>query len=139
MDAVLQPYEFLEHTADIRLCARGKDLKELFTSAALGMMEYLFGSEATNCTPDTEASIELSAHDPESLLIDWLSKLVLKSSIEKQVYVKFVIEDLSETRLMAKVYGTSAVAKEEIKAVTHYDLRIKRSGTFIEATVTFDI
>ena len=139
MDTAFLRYEFLEHTADIRLCARGRDLKELFTNAALGMMDYLFGNEVRSSKPESGDSIELSAHDSESLLIDWLSKLLLKSSIEKRAYVKFAIEDLSETHLRATIFGTSAVAKEEIKAVTHYDMRIECSGNLLEVTVTFDI
>lgn len=133
------PYEFLEHTADIRLRAHGCSLEELFINSAQGMMEYIFGTEARCLDTDSEECISLSAAEPDVLLVDWLSAVLLKISLEKRIFPRIVFDEFSKQHLRARLYGAAAIAREEIKAVTYYDLSIKQTAKRWETVITFDI
>ena len=41
MEHNMKPYEYLEHTADMGLVVRGKNLSELLTHAAQGLFETI--------------------------------------------------------------------------------------------------
>ena len=133
------PYEFLEHTADIRLLARGRNFEELFANSGLGMMEFLFGSTSPGSAALSSCSIEISSSGIEPLLVDWLSALLLKSLLQKCAFARFEFKELRDTHLTAMVYAYPAVAQNEIKAVTYHDLKISKTRGFWEAVVTFDI
>jgi hypothetical protein len=63
----------IAHTADWALKVWSVDLPGLFREAALGMyalMDVQFGA------PTQPRRLELSAHDPESLLVGFLSELL---------------------------------------------------------------
>jgi SHS2 domain-containing protein len=132
-------YEFLEHTADIRLKVQASSLEELFTSAAQGMMEYLFGERAAELTAEQEDQIEIAADDLESLLVEWLSKLLLYSSTQYRACLTYQVSSIDHNHLNASVGSASANATQEIKAVTYSDLKIERKGGTWQCAITFDI
>jgi SHS2 domain-containing protein len=134
-----KPYEFLEHTADIRLRASGTDLSELFTNCALGMMEYLFSETIHDLRPSTNELIEIFSTEREVLLVDWLSALLCRSATRSVAFVGFDFEQISDTHLVNRAASSAAIAQKEIKAVTHYDLKFELSGGLWQVTVTFDI
>lgn len=133
------PFEFLEHTADIQIRARGSSLEQLFSAAAQGMTEYLFGPEALKLAPDKNEKLEATGQDPEALLVEWLSKLLLMSSLNRRAYVQYEFAELSRNLACAYVASAEAKALEEIKAVTYHNLNIEKVNGLFEAIITFDI
>jgi SHS2 domain-containing protein len=133
-------FEELEHTADLRLQVRGRDLGELFVHAAQGMFALM------RCHVEAGArafmhEVHLSADDREMLLVDWLSELLYMSERDRVCMETFEVNHLRETELDAHVEGRGpARAERGIKAVTFSDLTIEHtsSGSYI-TTITFDV
>jgi len=131
-------FEFLDHPGDLKLRAWGSDLEELFAHAAQGIMTFLFGSGVANLQPYRTETIEIEAGDREALLVDWLSELLYRATSEYHAYMGFRMHELTETKLKAAVAAAVAEAVEDIKAVTHHELSIRKGESGWEATVVFD-
>jgi len=133
-------YEFIEHTADIRLRAEGDDLKTLLLELAAGMNEFLFGETSSSSTEILASeTVEIVSPDVVSLVVDWLSRLLLLSSIHHGKAVPLEITHISERELRASIAVYKAEQIEDIKAVTYHGLEVTKTPHGIEACVTFDI
>jgi SHS2 domain-containing protein len=132
-------FEEIEHTADVALRVRGRDLKELLQNAALGMAQLM--CEETALSEDyAEHLVEIRADDAEGLLVEWLSELVFLVEIKSFIFQQVEIQTISESYFKAKVYGKIAqTLKVHIKAVTYHNLEITETETGLEAVVVFDI
>jgi SHS2 domain-containing protein len=131
-------FEEIEHTADIAIRVRGRDLAELFANAAYGMACQLADPGAVDQT--VEHSIELDAYDVETLLVSWLGELLYLGEREECVFTDFDVLQVAPTRLRAVVRG--GPVKEHgahIKAVTFSELEIVRTDAGYETTVVFDV
>lgn len=136
-----QGYEMLEHTADICIRAYGPTLEALFAESARGMTEFLFGAEALSLPVQEREEIRLTSMDTEALLVDWLAELLFRSSTGQRAYNEFDVQRLTDRELHAIAGWSAAEAQEEIKAVTHHALRIRRDETrgIWEARVVHDL
>ena len=145
MKAHLPPFEEIEHTADLRLRAYGRDLPEFFANAALGMFHLM------QCHPTARSSpishhILIESGDAATLLVDWLNEVLYLSERDQACFTTFEINHLEvgdekPSRLEATVRGKSHCPPSKgIKAVTFYALEITRheSGAY-QVTVTFDV
>jgi len=131
-------FEEIEHTADIAIRVRGRDLAELFANAAYGMACQLADPGAVDQT--VEHVIELDAYDAETLLVSWLGELLYLGEREECVFTDFELPQVTPTRLRAIVRG-GPVEKHgaHIKAVTFSELEIVRTDAGYETTVVFDV
>ncbi len=134
-------YEILEHPGDIKIRIFGKDDKELFANAALGMTSYIYGQKITEDRqgPVFFETAEIRSPDKEALLVDWLSEILYRSETNKRAYTDYEILDIKETDLKAKIGSIEAKAIEDIKAVTYSGLKIEKEKDHWEAEVVFDI
>jgi SHS2 domain-containing protein len=132
-------YDLLEHPADVKLCARGRTLEELFANAAAGMMAYLFGAEIANARGELSERIEVNAPDREALLVDFLSELLYRATSQYRAYVGVCVHEISDRKIVVTAAVVSARARDDIKAVTHHQLAIRERSGGWEATVVFDI
>lgn len=132
-------YEFIEHTADIGLRCEGSSREDLFGAAARGMTAYLYGPAVLQQTAAGSQQINLKALDFETLLVDWLSQLLFLSTTSYQACITFEIDPLPQPSLGARVGMTSAIAEEDIKAVTYSGLKIEEKAGVFQATIVFDI
>jgi SHS2 domain-containing protein len=130
-------YQFLDHPADIKIRSFGKDLPELFANSALGMTAYLYGEKDIALT--NEESIVVEAENLESLLVNWLAEILYLSAVNKRAYLKYNIQELTRTKISAKISSGKTIAKDEIKAVTYHELTITETKNGWEATVVYDI
>ncbi len=132
------PYEEIEHTADLALRVRGRDLAELLRHAAEGMLAL---SEARPGPGEgRSAHLDLQAPDDEQLLVVWLEELLYGMEMREVTYRDFEIQVFDGTRLVAKMQEQPLASMAmHIKAVTFHDLRILSSQEGLEATVVFDI
>lgn len=137
----LPPFEELDHTADVAIRARGRDLAELFANAAYGMWSLIL-QDIEAVEPTVERVVELDALDPEVLLVDWLSELLYLHETEHEVYSRFEIQEISPTRLRAVARGAplqEQALRKHVKAVTFNDLSIEETDDGYVATVVFDV
>ncbi|MDE0011156.1 MAG: archease [Candidatus Poribacteria bacterium] len=139
----MKPYEYLEHTADMGLLVRGKNLSELLQNAAQGLLETM----AVVDTIDETASIEiyLTAESVEELFVGWLDELIFRHETEEIFFKRADIHRCNETEMFATVYGEPVNFNKhevytEIKSVTYHQLEVlqKTDGSWY-AQVIFDL
>lgn len=135
----MKSFEFLEHTADVKMKVYGKSLQELFINSAKGMAVVIYGEEILYCKTDKTETITVKSDDRQSLLVDWLSELLFLSHTNYRVYINFEIKRFSDTKIVAGVKSCNAKAKEDVKAVTYSELVIQEKEDGWEAVVVFDI
>lgn len=131
----------IEHTADLAIQVRGRDLSELFANAARGMFGLMADLEAVAPgAPSVERRVELEGFDTETLLVSWLSELLWFNEESDAVFVRFEVTSLTPTHLEATVWGGPASGQERhIKAVTFHDLKIVETDAGYEVTLVFDV
>ena len=126
-----------EHTADWELEVWAPDLSGLLEHAALGMY-YLSGMQLTG-SPILETSIQIAAHDPESLLVEFLQELLYFGEVQGMGFDKYdiAVEKLS---LKAALAGSPiASIQKEIKAVTYHNMKVIETGRGVEVHIVFDV
>jgi SHS2 domain-containing protein len=137
----MRKFGFLAHTADIGISIYGKTLPELFINAAQGLFSYI--GAAGNEADAGERRISVSGMDTESLLVNWLSELLSRSSTERIVFTDFAIDDFSPTALTARARAHKILPPggfaHEVKAATYHHLAVKQTRDGYEATVIFDV
>ena len=135
------PFEVIDHTADIGIIARGKDLPTLFSNAAAGMLSLLI--DVDTLRQDTSKEIRLEAGDRETLMVQWLNEILYITYTERLVLCKFDIV-IEENRLAARCTGQEVDLKDnrirrEIKAATYHDLDIAQRDGGYWVKIIFDI
>ncbi|HUK86268.1 MAG TPA: archease [Terriglobales bacterium] len=133
----MKAFEEIEHTADLAFCAYGRDPAELFANAARGMFTLQGGGLPP---PLQERRVEVEGVDRETLLVNWLNELLYLQERHGEVYSEFEMEELSATRLRARVRGgAQAGVRRRIKAVTFHDLRVRQTAEGWQATLVLDV
>ena len=135
----MEKFKFLDHPADLKIQVYGKNLEELFTNTALGMMTFLYPKKVAIINHETKKEIRIRANDLKALLVDWLSELLYLSDTNDVCYNDFDFEKLKEDELVAIAFGRRVKAKEDIKAVTYHGLEVKQTSKGWQAIVLFDI
>ena len=132
------PFEEIEHTADLALRVRGKDLAELCVHAAQGMFSLMRCEPGEETVPVTRR-VSVQAADPETLLVEWLNELLYIGESNRECYDRFQVLHLEPTKLVAEIAGRRREPGRVIKAATYSNLHIAQTPGGYEATVTFDV
>ena len=143
-----EPYEILDHPADVGFLARGRTMRELFENAALAMC-------ALACAPDKieerEArDVAAQGADIESLLYAWLAEILAVADAELLVFRRVSVKELREPHpgspgeARGTVHGekfdrSRHTAGTYIKAVTLHQFAIERSAEGFQARVFLDV
>ncbi len=142
----MKQYEILEHKADLKIKAFGKEKSELFLNMLLGMTSGLHPKIKKQKGPYGEQAakfkkIKVKSPDLETLLVDFLSEVLYLTQVNKEVYKEAELKKFTDTEIESELIGQEVERfGEDIKAVTYHGLDIhqKVDGTW-EATVLFDI
>jgi len=149
----MKKYEILEHISDLKIKALGKDKKEAFKNALLGMFggaRYKPISKIKNFTPTpnfgvgaskSKREIKISSSDLQSLLVDFLSEALYLSEINQEVYYDVQFKKFSDKNIEGILSGKKLKRiGVQIKGVTYHGLDIhqKKDKTW-EAILLFDI
>ncbi len=138
----------IEHTADLGIEVEADSLKRLFEASAYGLAGVLVGSELgtgqANPGPAVQwRDLTLEAPDREALLVDWLRELLYIQEAEGLLLTVAEIEDLDDTRLVARAGFNRPVAsagpERELKGVTYHDLEVCQREAGWYARVVFDL
>ena len=84
------PFEYLEHTADIKFRAYGKTPEEMLSNAAAALFQSMV-KPATIIVKETW-KVELEAFDLEDLAYQWLSEIVFLFETEFAVFATFSVK-----------------------------------------------
>jgi len=135
-------YALIEHTADIGIRVKAKDLKGLFCSCAAAMFDIIAAGCPDKAGTKKILKIKQQGSNSEELLVNWLNELLFLSATKALIFSDFKINKLSETDIEALVTGVSAKycrVKTEIKAATYHALKIERVKNAWLAEVIFDV
>lgn len=138
----MKKYEFIGHTADVRLKIEADTPQELFQAAIEGMANLMKkGFCRKKGGRVFEEEISVSSPDMTSLLIDFMAEVLCRSQIEHLIFDRVEFRDFSETSLKAKIFGEKVnIWDKDIKAVTYHEADIKKDkdGNY-STTIVFDI
>jgi SHS2 domain-containing protein len=130
----MKPYEYLEHTADVKFRAYGHSLEEMLSNAALA----LFNSMIDTATVKSKETwkVELCGLDLEQLAYDWLSEIIFLFETEFAVFSKFDVKlqqdqgghwCLQATLGGEKIDHSRHAFDNEVKAVTLHKFEVKKN------------
>lgn len=135
-------FEFISHTADVRLKATEEALPQLFITCLKGMNELLKpGFCGQKKLPDMAETIHIESPDSTVLLIDFLSEILTLSNMNKAVYCDCFFKEISDHKLTAILKGQHVDGFEtDIKAVTYHEanVQVNEQGD-LETIIVFDI
>ena len=139
----MKKFKFLDiTTADIAFEAYGKNLDELFANAAIAMFEVIIDTKQIK--PKVERKIRIVGNDLQSLMFNWLNKLLVFVDSENLAFSGF------KTEVDEKKFNLNAVCKGEkidpkmhetrtaVKACTYHQMKIEKNK-FWKARVILDI
>lgn len=133
-------FSIIEHTADIGINIWGTSLEKLFRNAIFGLIDLV----AENIPSGKEIkSINITAPDNESLLIDFLNELLYLINVKKWIPndikdLKLAGNNLNAT-ITGEKYDSNYPIKTEIKAATYHNIKINNNVDIWETTVFFDV
>lgn len=142
MGWMAEPFEILEHTADIGFQAWGADPGELFANAARAMMAI--AAEDDPVSQSAERVVEIAGDGYPSLLVNWLSELLYLFDSDEFVAGRTEIESVAPTQLKARLRGEPRDPARHrwkliVKAVTYHGLEVRDLGAGWTARVFLDI
>lgn len=135
-----QRFQFLEHTADIKFQAFGKNIEEVFANSALAMFSSINDKKIKE---DKKIKINAKGKDYESLLYNFLEELLFLFESENFLISKIKkIKITKDFKLNAEVSGDNANNYEihiDIKAITYHEMFVKKQGNKYIAQVVLDV
>jgi len=128
----MKPYEYFEHTADVKFRAYGKTPDEMLSNAALALFNSMINT--TTVQPKETWKVKLSGQDLEQLAYDWLSELIFLFETEFAVFSTFDVKlhQNGDWRLEAAIGGEKIdpsrhAFDNEVKAVTLHQFEVKKN------------
>src|SRR3989344_5108824 len=141
----MQNYKFFDHTADVLFEAYGKDLNELFTSAALALQAIQVNQKTVSPKQKKTFTLENTAVD--MLLFDFLQELVYLKDAEEMLFSKFKVtfkQTKATYQVSASCWGEKISLKKhtlnvDAKAITLHQFEVKQVKNNWIARVIVDI
>ena len=147
-------FHYLDHITDVIIEAFGTTLEEAFANSAKGLVNAMFDinyppKEQIACNL-RELEIEAEGYDYNSLLYDWLEKVLLLVLVDRILVTSFNVKIISSASPNAKTPNTDdeslcyfylqGVArgepisldrheyKVEVKAITYHGMEVKQDN-----------
>jgi SHS2 domain-containing protein len=89
-------YELIEHTADIGIRVKAKDLKDLFRNAGLAIFQISAEKKKIKQIKPHNLTIIQKADNLEELFINWLNELLSLSSSKGLIFEEILIKKINE-------------------------------------------
>lgn len=136
-------YKYLQHTADIKFQAYGKNLEEAFENSALAMFNSMSNEKIKS---ELKKNIKVKGEDLGNLLYNFLEELIFlldsKNFFVSKTKVKIIKNKNKKFELKAQIEGDNAKNYEiglDVKAVTYNEMFIKKAGSKWVAQVVLDV
>lgn len=134
-------YQFLGHTADVKLKVEGKNFADLLIDAANGLFDFLTpeGFEPEEKTKDYNIVVE--SVDRAALVVDLLSDLLCIAHTDKVILADFAISSCSDNKIELTAVGYKVSEfRDDIKGITYHGAEVKElENGDLTVTITFDI
>jgi len=138
----LKNYELIEHTADIGIRVKGKDLNDLFKNSASAMFDIIAEKKESPVIKQRKIKIEQKADNLEELLVNWLNELLSLSATKELIFSEFRINKIDKNTLQAVVIGEDIKnyrVNTEVKAATYHQLKLEEAKGGLQAELIFDV
>jgi len=137
-DSVLKKkYEILDHPADLKIRAYGKNLEELFNNILAAMKD---GTRPELLREKIKTPVKIKSENLENLIFDFLAEVIYEMDLNDSLYQKVEIKKLTEKELVGEISGQKVKRfTTEIKGVTWYDFSLKKENNEFTLIVVFDI
>lgn len=128
----MEGFELVDHTADLRIIARGDGFAKALAWIATGMFSVIVDMEDITALDSMEVDVESSSR--EALVVDWLNELLYRFEGEGFLPKAFHIRlGNNDTMIRARCegeYGDPALreVKTSIKAATYHALEATYNG-----------
>lgn len=135
-------YEHFEHTADLGLRVRARNLDMLFAEAAEALFAVIVEDLAT-VEPRESLSLRIAGTDRAYLLFDWLRALLFQFEGDRWLFRRFEVR-VAEDGLTATAWGepfdpARHPLSHEVKAITYHGLVVEPADGGWLAEVIVDI
>ena len=134
-------YKFIDKlTSDVMYEAYGKNLKELFENAALGLLSVI--CDIKNVKQTEKEEFMMKGNNAEELLINWLQGIIAVVDVEQKFYSKVDVEEVDENHVKAFLFGEPSqpkLGKTVVKAVTYYKFKLEHDKKGFKATISLDV
>lgn len=132
-------HRFVDHTSEIGLQVQAASFGELLAEAARGLARLML--REVPATAEGEArELEVSAHDRESLLVDWLNEILFVAETGLWIPLEIEVLEASGTRIRARARGaTVEVSPSMVKAATFHGLEVVETAEGFSAEVILDV
>ena len=134
-------YKFIKGiTSDVMFEAYGKDLKELFTNAALALSSIICNIKKVK--PEIKKEIAVKADNVEDLLINWLQAIIALVDTDEVFLSNFKINVLDGNYLEAECSGEEISLEKGltiVKAITYYGFKFEKTKKGYKVRVACDI
>ncbi len=137
-----QPFEIMEHTADVGVRAFGASLPEVYANAARGLLSLL--AAPGKVRPLREEMVTVEGADAVDLMVTWLHEILFRFDARRMAFAEVDVLELQPWRLTARLRGEPLdVARhepgQEIKAVTWHGARVEERGGQWVSEILFDL
>lgn len=140
----MKRFEYLEHTADVLIRAHGDSSAEAYAAAAEAMFDIISGHAILS--PQGQIQVEIEGLDLESLLVRFLSELIVRHEVDRIILGNFLVTRLSGRHLVASADWEPFSDEKHgggihVKGVPYHLLEINPEGPSGPASiqVLFDI
>jgi len=136
----VQPFDIIDHTADIGIRAYGSTLAEAFVNMAVGLSTIITEPETIRQTDKRVANI--TAPDVEALLFEWMNYLIFVFDVENLLFSRFKMIEFTDEQMVAECWGekydpSRHELKLGVKSATYHMLEVDREGNSVQ--VIFDV
>lgn len=126
----MKKYEFLEHTADLKIRVYGKNLEDLINNSLLALKNFL---KPKLISKKEDVSINIKGRDVVFLLVDFLSEVLAQIYVKKAIFLKFESKKLTQNRIEGRLKGIKFISlQKDIKAITYHQATIyQKNNKFV--------
>lgn len=135
-------FEILDHTSEVRFRSYGDSLEEAFENA--GRATFAIMTDLDDITPDESLEIDIEAESRESLLFDFIDRLIYLRDTEFMLFTDFDLS-ITATEDGYHLTGTATgcdlegIAAQDVKAVTYSDMEITEDDGTYSTHVVLDV
>jgi SHS2 domain-containing protein len=127
-------------TSDIMFEAEGKDLAQVFESAAEAMFTIICDIKSVEAKKSIE--ISLGGDNKKDLMINWLQHLIGLVDTEEMFFSRFKVKKIDGKHMEAEIKGDSVrpeLGGTVVKAVTYYKYDFRKTRKGYRVRVSLDI
>jgi SHS2 domain-containing protein len=137
--------EYLDHTADVGIRARGPTLESVFRRAACALFSLMVDVEKIEPTTQHEANCR--GETLADVLVEWMSDLLAQKDLSGLVFGRFEVGiewEADEWRLRGSAWGEILDAsrhapRTEVKGISYLGLRVEQEGAGWVAECVLDV